>query len=202
MVKITSQIINHTSYIKRRIYLASLFMLCAALSSKGQAVLPDGLKGSVKSVVQERWLPSKDTTIYIAIPSVAVDETYSLDQSMTNVFDEQGRSKTWSVKESEGGKKKRMKEQAWTSYYNGGALTATVRYDDGKLADSVYRHYRKNGLKDYEISFNGKKELTFREDFVYKNGMLFSSRKRDAKGQPVSSEKRKYKDGRLLEVQH
>lgn len=161
-----------------------------------------GLKGAVKSITEQKWIPARDSTIYISVPAINVDNSYALERSEELTFGDNGNIQKQIIKESEGRKKNKMKEQVRLFFYDKNRLVAISDTEEGKKTDSVQFHYRKKGQMDYYKFFNNKGDVLYSVDFVYKNGLVFSMRKKDDKRMPASTIKYKYKDNVLVETRH
>lgn len=192
--------------------LLPLFLLLTALTVKAEDYdkLPDQksrtfyqLRGPVQTVTEVRWAPAKDTTIFAATTVIPVDDkVYTMENTATRSFTPDGNMMTQLTEEYSGKKKNRIKMQSRTFSYREGRLVALSTLEDEKPADSVEFHYRKKGQMDYYRTFDSKGRVTGKVDYTYKNGMVFSMRKKDAEQLPVSTVKYKYKDDHLVETQH
>jgi hypothetical protein len=160
------------------------------------------LKGTVKTTTEQKWIPSKDSTIYISAPAITVDNSYTMERSEELAFGDNGDVQKQTVKESEGRKKNKMAEQVRTFFYDKNKLVAVSDFEGGKKTDSVQFHYRKKGQMDYYKYYNSKGDVQYTVDYVYKSGHVFSMRKKNEQQMPVATIKYKYKDDVLVETQH
>jgi hypothetical protein len=160
------------------------------------------LKGPVVSATEQKWIPSKDSTVFSSVTDIHVDKTYFMERSEETIFDKDGFIAKRIVKESDNRKKNNIKEMDRLFYYKNNKLTGLSDTEEGRKTDSVEFHYRRKGEMDYYRLFNAKHEVVYKVDYVYKNGKVFSVRKKNEKQFPVSSIKYKYKGDNLVETQH
>jgi hypothetical protein len=160
------------------------------------------LKGSVASVTEQKWIPSKDSTVFSSVADIHVDKTYFMERSEETAFDSNGFITKLITRESDNRKKNKITEMQRLFYYKNNKLIGLSDMEESRKIDSVEFHYRKKGEMDYYRLFNSKLEVVYKVDYVYKNGKVFSVRRKNEKQFPVSTIKYKYKDGHLVETQH
>lgn len=160
------------------------------------------LKDQVQSVKEEKWVPAADSTVFVATTKINVDSSYNMEQGLIMDFNNDGYLTRQVSSEAEGRKKNKFREQTKLLYYRDNRLQSMSNASEGRTIDSVAYHYRKKGQMDYYQLFNAKGELLSRADFVYKNGKLFSVRKKNKELFPVSTVKYFYKDDKLSETRH
>jgi hypothetical protein len=190
--------------------LALLFLFTATVSSAQQYdEIPAQtqrtfyhVKGPVQNLKEQKWIPSADSTVFAATTIVNVDNSYKLEQALVLDFNENGYLTKQVSSETEGKKKNKMKEQSRLFYYRGNKLIGLINTEDNKRVDSVEFHYRKKGQMDYYRLFNTRGNNIAEVDFTYKNGKVFSVRKKNEEHLPVSTVKYIYKDGKIVETQH
>lgn len=160
------------------------------------------LKGSVASITEQKWIPSKDSTVFSSVTDIHVDKTYFKERSEEKIFDPNGFITKLITRESGNRKKNTVTEKGRLFYYKDNKLIGLLNMEENRKADSVEFHYRKKGEMDYYRLFNSKQDVVYKVDYVYKNGKVFSARRKNEKQFPVSTIKYKYKDGHLVETQH
>jgi hypothetical protein len=160
------------------------------------------LKGSVASVTEQKWIPSKDSAVFSSATDIHVDKTYFMEQSEEKIFDPNGFVTKLTTKESDDRRKNKVTEKERLFYYKNNKLIGLSDLEDNGSADSVEFHYRKKGEMDYYRLFNSKQDVVYKVDYVYRSGKIFSVRRKNEKQFPVSTIKYKYKDDHLVETQH
>jgi hypothetical protein len=160
------------------------------------------LKGSVASALEQKWIPSKDSTVFSSVMDIPVDKSYFMERSEETLFDKNGLITKSIIKEVESRKKNNIKESERLFYYKSNKLVGLSNMEENQKNDSVEFHYRKKGEMDYYRLFNNKQEVIYKVDYLYKNGKVFSVRRKNEKQFPVSTIKYKYKGDQLVETQH
>ncbi|MFA6059794.1 MAG: hypothetical protein WC756_16435 [Taibaiella sp.] len=160
------------------------------------------LKGSVASATEQKWIPSKDSTVFSSVTDIHVDKTYFMERSEEKVFDSNGFITKLITRESDNRKKNNVTEKERLFYYKNNKLIGLSDVEENRRTDSVEFHYRKKGEMDYYRLFNNKQDVVYKVDYVYKTGRVFSIRRKNEKQFPVSTIKYKYKDDCLVETQH
>lgn len=159
------------------------------------------LKGPVRTMAMQTWYPPKDTVLYIyaSLPDTPA-LPWELKSKQDLAFDAAARL----LSETEttfSGRRKQEQLQQRRYYYDKERLIAAAGMTDGKEADSLTWHYRRNGLADEQKQYRSGR-LEQKTVYIYKNGRLFTERKNDADNVPVSLVRYRYKDDRLSETQH
>ena len=160
------------------------------------------LKGPVASVRAQKWIPSKDSTIFSSVTDIHVDKTYFMEYSEEKIFDSNGFITKLATKELDDRRKNKVTEKERLFYYKNNKLIGLSHVEDKQGADSVELNYRKKGEMDFYRVFNSKQGVFYKVDYVYKSGKVFSVRRKNEKQFPVSTIKYKYKDDHLVETQH
>jgi hypothetical protein len=160
------------------------------------------LKGPVASLIEQKWIPSKDSAVFSATTDIHVDKTYFMERSEEKIFDKNGAITKLIIKEADNRKKNNVTEKERLFYYKNNKLIGLSDMEENRKTDSVEFHYRRKGEMDYYRLFNSKREVVYKVDYVYKNGKVFSVRKKNEKQFPVSTIKYKYKGDYLVETQH
>ncbi|WP_118951301.1 hypothetical protein [Taibaiella helva] len=159
-----------------------------------------GFKGAVMQVTERQWVPAAG-----AMPSSAQapDSSYSLEHSITWVFDSSGRALSVQRRDPDERRRKALTDTGAVFYYNKGKLVALSTSKENKRADSVSYRYLRNGLPDQCLVFDSKDALRYKITYAYRNGQVSMLRRKDKDNMVIAMIRYQYNSsGHLVESRH